>query len=58
MATMTVKMTVRDTQIEGSVSREGRTPHPYTGWLGLMSALQDAATELGERPQAQPGLGD
>jgi hypothetical protein len=49
--TVSVVMTIRDAQLVGSVTREGGAPCPYVGWLGLISALQDAATQLPGEPQ-------
>ena len=35
--------------IEGEVHVHGRSAHPFVGWLGLTSALEQAVAD-GERP--------
>jgi hypothetical protein len=45
-----IDVTLVDQQIEGHVREGGRQPKPFSGWLGLIGALDGILT-----PPTQPG---
>jgi hypothetical protein len=44
--TVTVEVTEIAEPISGQIQAVGQAPRPFTGWLQLLSALQDAVGSL------------
>jgi len=58
-STIVVSLTEGASPISGSVSGASlREPRPFTGWLGLLSALETALERPGEAPERGPGQGE
>lgn len=59
MGTGTLKVTIDVTEgpepINGRVTAADGDPRQFTGWLGLMSVLQDVLQDQGEDTARMPG---
>jgi hypothetical protein len=58
-ARVTIDLTATGDPIAGHVTAEGRAPRPFTGWLALMSGLQEALEMLQDETndKAEAGAG-
>jgi hypothetical protein len=58
-ARVTIDLTATGDPIAGQLTAEGRAPRPFTGWLQLISGLQEAVETLRDQAgdKAEAGAG-